>query len=616
VGDANSKPLKIFLSALATTITTNHLSQEPAYILLLSVTSGDTNFHIRQAMYEDNIPFEETWINLQKTSSRVPSIEGLQKELDGIFMAAPSEIEGALARIQTIRAKMFSNYPDEQMKKAFIIQSTTQDYINLIHTFYPSQAGRIEAAYDTRMEALQVEKELKERQGCLDTYRPPNEINILKELICSYLSRPFGITTGPSRLFGGTEMGSLFPPHKGKADIKAIEVSPSEESTAPATAGSAANSNSSLGGERRKYPNKAGYAKNPNVAATAYYGMPQPQQPPPPQMVPQYQQQQLQQPQAAPLMTMQALPAQQVPRPQAQGSYDPGLAQENYLNMGASIIPRVCFDTLGADRDVCFLCRGLGHWSSSCPLYPGEIPTTKQCQSCQGFHPTVCKGVGPTTNNGTIGLSRNFVPGQLSYGNGYVANNRYVNNRPQGNSYNDRERRNNYNNRPGGRPYNPNYDPNRGPRNPGQGGYRPRDDRRPYPQQPQQGYPRQQQQQMVPVQQVQQATLQPQQTYQGQQAQPVYQTPVQQMAPQQQMQNLTYQPIQQPKQGTLGNHGIQPTPEGVYMSVMQTHGQMQGQPMQVQPMQQGQPMQVQQVVQGQVMQGQVQLQHQQPQTLY
>jgi hypothetical protein len=88
------------------------------------------------------------------------------------------------------------------------------------------------------------------------------------------------------------------------------------------------------------------------------------------------------------------------------------------------------------------------------------------------------------------------------------------------------------------------------------------------------------------------------------------------MAPQQQMQNLTYQPIQQPKQGTLGNHGIQPTPEGVYMSVMQTHGQMQGQPMQVQPMHQGQPMQVQQVVQGQVMQGQVQLQHQQPQTLY
>jgi hypothetical protein len=587
VGDPNCKPLKVFLPALVQVIQQHGLSPEVAYILLLSITTGDTNFQIRQAMYEDNIPFEEMWITLQKTSSRVPPIGGLQKELDEIFTTAPSSIEATLAKIQRIRAQMFSAYPDEQMKKAFITQSTTQDYINLIHTFFPSQAGRIEAAYDTKMEALNVEKELKERQGCLDTYHPPNEINILKELICSYLSRPFGISAGPSRLFGGAEVGSLSTSSpKTKVDMKPLEANSNDGSS-----GSNTNSNSTPGGDKRKNPNKAGYAKNPNINATTFYGGP------PMQMQPVPIQQQTfypPQPQVVPLMAVQAQPVQtqpiqQVPRPQE--AYDPGRAQEDYLNGGASIIPKVCMDTLGSNRDTCFLCKGLGHWSNRCPIYPGEIPTTIQCQTCHGFHPTACKGLSPVTGNGAIGLSRDFTPGRLGYGNGYVANNRYVNNRPQGNNYGydnrDRGPRN-YNNRQGGRPYNPNYDPNRGPRNPGQGGYR-RDDRRPYPPQQQQqgGYP--QQQQMNPAPQVQQ-------NYQGQQQNqqpPPQQAQYQQNMPQQQNMNTVYQPTQQPKAGTIGNHGIQPTPEGIYMNVMHADGQMQYQN-----------------------HGQIQLQNQQPQNQY
>ena len=71
-----------------------------------------------------------------------------------------------------------------------------------------------------------------------------------------------------------------------------------------------------------------------------------------------------------------------------------------------------------------------------------------------------------------------------------------------------------------------------------------------------------------------------QQNYQGQQQNqqpPPQQAQYQQNMPQQQNMNTVYQPIQQPKAGTIGNHGIQPTPEGIYMNVMHADGQMQDQ---------------------------------------
>jgi hypothetical protein len=572
VGDPKCKPLKFFLPALSNIITSNGLDQEAAYILLLSITKEDTNFHVRQAMYEDHIPFEETWINLQKTCSRSSSMDGLQKELEELFKRHPTDLEGTLGRIQTLRAKMFASYPDEHLKKIFTVQSTTQDFFNLIHTFYPSQAGRIESAFDSKMESYQVEKELRERQGRPETHKP-NEINILKEIICSFLSRPFGITAGPSRLFGGADT-SFSSPSKGRAEMHSIEVS------SAAVAGSTHNSNNSnvsTESQKRKNFNKAGYNKNPNIGAQTFYNSTPPVQPAPVyqqnpnmnQTQPQFQQQSAQNmtqmaPQMVPQMAMQQAN-------QAQAAYDPGAAQEAYLNRGALMVPRECIEAIG--RDNCFLCYGRGHWLSNCPIYPGETPTSKQCPSCLAFHPSACKGVGPSTDAG-LAPARNFIPGQMNYRNGYVNNNRYNNNnRQQMNGYNGN---NNYNNRMGGgqRPYNnqnnnQNYQ-NRGPRNYGQngGGYRgPRDYRPPGQQGYQQGYDQNQNQQpMQPAQQ-----MQPMSNQMNQQPSPPMMQP--------QNANPGYMNAQQPKAGVIGNHGIQPAPEGVYMNMMQAQNPIQTQPL-------------------------------------
>ena len=73
-----------------------------------------------------------------------------------------------------------------------------------------------------------------------------------------------------------------------------------------------------------------------------------------------------------------------------QQQYDPGQAQGEYLNQGATIVPQFCLDN--TPRDSCCLCFKAGHWSNRCRLYPNQIPLEKQCPTCNGFHPFACKG--------------------------------------------------------------------------------------------------------------------------------------------------------------------------------------------------------------------------------
>ena len=469
------------------------------------------------------------------------------------------------------------------MKKAFITQSTTQDYINLIHTFYPSQAGRIEAAYDTKMEAHQVEKELRERQGCLDTYRPPNEVNLLKEIICSHLSRPFGITAGPSRLFGGTEIGSPY------AEMYALETCPSEGPSFPLfTESTHSSNNCDFSNEDRRNPYQTEYGDNSNIGNYAHFNTGILQQ----QAAPVYQQQsQMQQPyqhhhqplpQEAPFMAMHAQPRQQVLQPRAQRSYDPRPIQENYINRGLPYVHQECLET--PRKEFCFLCSGRNHLGFNCPIYPGEIPINVQCPACQGFHRSACKGVHPATAKEIIGLPHNLNP---SYGYEFVSN------RPPRNNY---DRGNNYGHRMGrGLRYHPYYNPNRGPRNfgHGTGGHRRfHEHYRSHGQQGHQIYPDQQQQQMT-------------QNYQGQ-TQQVYQPQSQQhshnLSTQQQTQipikqapnvNLGHHATQHSKPSTLGNYRMPTTPEILHMNLMQANSQIQLQN-----------------------QGQIELQNQQPQNMY
>ena len=352
VGDPICKPLKYFLPALSTAITSNRLDEEAAYSLLMSITKGDTYFHIRQGRFVDKTPFEEMWVTLQKTSSKSASPAGLMKELEAIFKNYPTDLEGSLGRIQTIRAQMFEDHPDEDERKMFTTKSTIQDFTNLIHKYYGTQASGIETTFRNRLAELQLEHSVRAREGRLDGFREPNQINLFKEAICAHLSRPYGVTDGPSRLFGGADISlAAANPPRGKAEIHSSSM---EAPSNPSNPGS--------NGSRGSKKNKAGYMKNANEGSQTFFKPPQSQ-------------------------THQPAPA---PAPAQQQQYDPGQAQGEYLNQGTTVVPQICLDN--TPRNSCCLCSKAGHWSNRCRLYPNQIPIEKQCPTCNGFHPFACKG--------------------------------------------------------------------------------------------------------------------------------------------------------------------------------------------------------------------------------
>ena len=441
VGDPTCKPLKYFLPALASAITSNRLDEEASYSLLLSITKGDTYYHVRQGKIDDKIPFTEMWITLQKTSSKSASPEGLMRKLEEVFKKYPTDLEGALGRIQTLRAQMFEDYPDEEERKMFTTKLTLKDFTNLIHTYFGTQASGIEASFKNRLAELQLEKDMLAREGRLDLFREPNKINLFKEAICAQLSRTDGISSGPSRLYGDFGTAPSIPASqtsRAKVDIHTAEVMYTPPPPPP-PAGSSGQSNQGSDGSNgsngsnngsnrsgRNKKNKAGYMKNPNVNNQAFYNGNQNQGYP--QQVPAVPQPVVQQPMMAQPQPQHPMSTPRYHQQQQQPGYDPGQAQEAYLSTGTLVTPQFCLDN--TPKDTCCLCFSRTHWYYKCPMYPGERPIARQCPTCNGFHPSACKGAAHQQETQGVAHFRHMNT-RFPQTGGFGQNNRQNNNRFQ-----------------------------------------------------------------------------------------------------------------------------------------------------------------------------------------
>jgi hypothetical protein len=401
VGSSTCKPLRFFLPALADTITGQGLTRQGAYALLLSILTGDSYEQVRCAAYDDPIPFEQTWMTLQKTSSRPMSTQDLQLQLNHQFEKRPEDLEGTLVKIQNIRAKMFDDMEDPAQKKIFITKLTTGDFLNLIHQYYPSQAGRIQGAFEAEKNAQELERSIRESQGRLHTFEPKNEINMLRETICSVLSKPGGITEGPCQLIGSSSVSA--PKTKKSADASAISVSAIQLTAAdrPAEAsqekdssqqfaqGVGRGSNKSRAwsqgnrGRGRGLPFNAVslFANNQN----GFTGQ-----------------------QAIGINPQQAVSAvQMVPVQQVQQAQPTQQQQQQFHQGGGQRRPPVrnemaetIFENTNFTRGNCFLCNTAGHGFRQCALYPNLYPVEKECPTCGGLHPVPCRqGQQPPAQN-------------------------------------------------------------------------------------------------------------------------------------------------------------------------------------------------------------------------
>jgi hypothetical protein len=577
VGDPDSQPLKVFLTPLVSLIESSRLNEQAAYALLMAVLKGETQDQVRNAYFEDGIPFEETWITLQKTAPRYSSSIELQKKLNSQFEKKPDRIESVLTTLQNIRAKMCEEYPDPTQRKVLAAQLTIKDYRNLCHTFYPSQASIIDTMFRTRKQAEALDRKQREMEGRPCPFRPTSEINMLKEIICSVLCGPDAISEGPSFLFGGSVAPD--PAHKGRknVDIHTMEVTNVESAPmagAPVTAQpaqgapqypahqpSSRGGGSKRGGSRGQGPRTThgnfGQGRLAPYSADSYF-VPgtgtAAQTVIAPGTVDQTTNQQVAMGQAQVTYTQ---PPQQAPRqlwnPPGQPRADGGQTQKRTT-------PQICFDKL---RGRCFNCASDQHWATSCPLYPNQYPIERECPQCGGCHPKECKGVP-----GALSLAVTSVPVRPQATQPQQENGgpRQRNEANYELDYRPRPRFNN-GSRGGGR-----GSFNRGGGGYGGNRYPPRQTFQ--PQQPYYSYP-QQQPQYYP----QQTYAPPQQTYAPQPAQMmVPQQPQMVAMPQQQMmqpQQMTQQPavpqpgaVPVPRQGVLGNGGVQQIPENVFMSTM------------------------------------------------
>ena len=576
VSDPLSKPLKIFLTPLSSAISENKLNEKAAYSLLMSVLKDEVQEQVRNAFYEDKVPFAETWITLQKTAPKCSASMELQKELARLFEKRPARIETAMARIHMIRTRMCEDYHDPEQRKIFAAQLIVKDFRNLCHKFYPSQASIIDTIFRTKKQSQALERQQKELNGEVCPFIPVSEVNMLKEVISSVLSGSDAITDGPSFLFGGPSL--IEDEHQGKTtrkvDFKALDASSTETglTSVPGTEvvpsqngggpqayynqGSSRGSRNSRGGRGRAANQGQGFV---NQGLQPMVGLPQTTFFPgvtgvttqtvlAPGTVDQTGRQivggQAQMAQVSatqypgptyPTQNQDKYGICQVqPRPPG-NLFNPYKGQNN--GQGRMNIPQVCFDTL---QGQCFLCAAYDHWATCCPIYPGLYPIERICPTCGGCHPKECK-TPPAGQQQQAQVPQPQVQQQQEY------------RQPFGNGYG----------RPGrgrgsfGRGGFGNRFPGGGPRrfnnpNPGWGGgYG-------MPQQPQQpafAYP---QANVVPQ---TQNPLMVQAQYGQQQMAP--------QLPQQQVQQQNPAPTTQthvPRQGVLGNGGSQPMPDNIFMN--------------------------------------------------
>ena len=433
----DSTPLSHFLPTLSSSITNNQLGREGAYSLLLSILEGDLYTEMHGALTK-GVPFERTWIYIQKTNGGKIQKDVLVKELTKTFNTAPSgnnPVSSILTRLQNLREKYYSDTHPASVRKIMIEETTVRDFLNYVAQHYKGEASAIETRYHEAKLAKETEQQLLLRQGYPvdDTY---SNIWLLKEIISTHLSRPTMITGGLSLAFSNMSVEEGAPtipsiqqftttvsPASSEilalqariASMEAAQHSARQSSQKPKknsnqqASGLAGIDVSTLQAFNQVFDSVRSIQQQNEQSAAVIDQLRNQQQ----QLLlqNQYQTQQAQQhqqtqQQQAPVQQQQApmqAPASNITNPlfgdhmgpPYPNSTDPNkkniLSHPNYPvqynSRGELKFPSICWDKMG--KGICFLCAGLDHLVKECTIYGPQYPVPIQC-GCLGFHFTPC----------------------------------------------------------------------------------------------------------------------------------------------------------------------------------------------------------------------------------
>ena len=158
-GDMQSGRLKIILHSLKSVITNSGLSETEAYALLRLITEGVTNDIILLAEHEHKIPFDEYWLSLQKTQSRMSSIRDYEKKLKAVMQLDRFDsLENCLNEILIYNDKIHQKETDPSIRKLLCQRATLRDFKTFIRKHYPSYASQVNTVFGEKLRQTAAQK--------------------------------------------------------------------------------------------------------------------------------------------------------------------------------------------------------------------------------------------------------------------------------------------------------------------------------------------------------------------------------------------------------------------------------------------------------------------------
>ena len=161
VEDLGGGALKSLLTNLASVITNAGLRESEAYALLRRITKGITCDTITSAEFEHKIPFEEFWINIQRTQRRASSTREYEKKLKNVLADNKIDnIETALNEIVVFNEKIHAKEPEPHIRKLLCQRNTLKDLRFFIRKHYSSFVSQVNTLYMDKLRQVALAKSI------------------------------------------------------------------------------------------------------------------------------------------------------------------------------------------------------------------------------------------------------------------------------------------------------------------------------------------------------------------------------------------------------------------------------------------------------------------------
>ena len=164
-----SKPIRYFLMPLADIITRERLAPNDAYTLLKSGLHKDLWGRVRKAQYDEKMPFNYFWMELQKTSRRNGGADTYRRRIEELLKRVPKDLSATMDEIHSNWMRIHENETNVDLRKHAIERDTLRDLRKLIVTHYQPFYGSINMTFKNK-QATERMKETTYTQYGAETF--------------------------------------------------------------------------------------------------------------------------------------------------------------------------------------------------------------------------------------------------------------------------------------------------------------------------------------------------------------------------------------------------------------------------------------------------------------